>query len=50
MKIALIVHRSIIDVSQKCLTAFTKLLSQPAFTCSKLRLETIEQGVKFVQS
>ena len=26
------------------------LLSQPAFTWSKLKIETIEQGVKYVQS
>ena len=25
-------------------------LSQPAFTCSKLTIETLEQGVKYVQS
>ena len=24
--------------------------TQPAFTCSKLTLETLEQGVKYVQS
>ena len=24
--------------------------SQPAFTCSKLTIETVEQGVKYVQS
>ena len=24
--------------------------SQPAFTCSKLIIETLEQGVKYVQS
>ena len=24
--------------------------SQPAFTCSKLAIETLEKGVKFVQS
>ena len=27
-----------------------KLLSQPAFTCSKLKLEILEHGVKYVQS
>ena len=26
------------------------LLTQPAFTCSKLTIETLEQGVKYVQS
>ena len=28
---------------------FTKC-PQPAFTCSKLTIETVEQGVKYVQS
>ena len=27
-----------------------ELDSQPAFTCSKLTIETLEQGVKYVQS
>ena len=26
------------------------VLTQPAFTCSKLTIETLEQGVKYVQS
>ena len=26
------------------------IISQPAFTCSKLTIETLEQGVKYVQS
>ena len=26
------------------------VLSQPAITCSKLTMETLEQGVKYVQS
>ena len=26
------------------------LCTQPAFTCSKLTIETLEQGVKYVQS
>ena len=30
--------------------SFTKMNSQPAFTCSKLTIETLEQGVKYVQS
>ena len=28
----------------------TNLISQSAFTCSKLTIETLEQGVKYVQS
>ena len=37
-------------------SSFTKLInniqyqSQPTFTCSKLTIETLEQGVKYVQS
>ena len=27
-----------------------KMLTQPVFTCSKLTKETLEQGVKYVQS
>ena len=26
------------------------ITAQPAFTCSKLTIETLEQGVKYVQS
>ena len=38
-----------------CFSGYTsnrsvKTLSQPAFTCSKLTIETLEQGVKYVQS
>ena len=32
------------------LNKFKRLISQPAFTCSKLTIETLEQGVKYVQS
>ena len=28
----------------------TNRLTQPAFTCSKLTIESLEQGVKYVQS
>ena len=28
----------------------TLTISHPGFTCSKLTLETLEQGVKYVQS
>ena len=31
-------------------TLFQSAVSQPAFTCSKLAIETLEQGVKYVQS
>ena len=26
------------------------VFAQPAFTCSKLKIETLEQGVKYVQN
>ena len=29
---------------------FSYALSQPAIKCSKLTIETVEQGVKYVQS
>ena len=31
----------------KCISL---MINQPAFTCSKLTIETLEQGVKYVQS
>ena len=34
------------DCNKNCLV----YLTQPAITCSKLTIETLEQGVKFVQS
>ena len=33
-----------------CFRKLLQLLSQSAFTCSKLTIETLEQGVKYVQS
>ena len=35
---------------QTKLSSIQHSLSQPTFTCSKLTLETLEQGVKYVQS
>ena len=29
---------------------WTHVATQPTFTCSKLTIETLEQGVKYVQS
>ena len=29
---------------------FTDLATQPAIACSKLTIETLEQGVKYIQS
>ena len=34
----------------KKLFVLNKTTSQPAFTCSKSTIETLEQGVKYVQS
>ena len=31
-------------------TSLLETTSQPAFTCSELTIETLEQGVKYVQS
>ena len=34
----------------KCLILMRIFFTQPAITCSKLTIETVEQGVKYVQS
>ena len=34
----------------RCKTAFFKIVPQLAITCSKLTIETLEKGVKYVQS
>ena len=34
----------------KTLHCVSPLITQPAFTCSKLTIETLEKGVKYVQS
>ena len=36
--------------SFECTSTHRKILSQPAFICSKSTVETLEQGVKYVQS
>ena len=36
--------------SYRKLFASARQTSQPAFSCSKLTIETLEQGVKYVQS
>ena len=33
-----------------CRNLYQLMATQPAFTCSKLTIETREQGVKYVQS
>ena len=38
------------DISITQSNSINWFLSQPAFTCSKLAMETLEQGVKYVQS
>ena len=38
-------------IGNKCLNFWNiNVTTQPAFTCSKLTIETLEQGVKYVQS
>ena len=39
-----------IQISVKHLKRIRELLTQPAIICSKLTIETLEQGVKYVQS
>ena len=39
-----------ISLKKLCLQEMFTLLTQPAFTCSKLTMETLEQGVKYIQS
>ena len=34
----------------RCCFHESETLTQPAITCSKLTVETLEQGVKYVQS
>ena len=43
-------EKLIIDKESQNKTNSREGLSQPAFTCSKLTIETLEQGVKYVQS
>ena len=38
------------DIASFCIVLSQKLLTQPAFTSSKSTIETLEQGVKYVQS
>ena len=39
-----------LDVTPTNPIASQQFMAQPAFTCSKLIIETVEQGVKYVQS
>ena len=39
-----------ITLPYKLLIQIKQLSSQPAFTCPKLTIETLEEGVKYVQS
>ena len=43
-------YRSFMQVILGKFTNNTRLSIQPAITCSKLTIETLEQGVKYVQS
>ena len=45
--IIIIIITSIIILNVK--QSFPLVLCQPTFTCSKLKTETLEQGVKYVQ-
>ena len=45
--IVIIIITSIIILNVK--QSFPLVLCQPTFTCSKLKTETLEQGVKYVQ-
>ena len=57
---SLLTSEFMISFVLKCKTAISgitsvsfkvgRIQSQPAFTCSKLTIETLEQGVKYVQS
>ena len=46
-----IIYTCNVRLNKPALTATRSLcLEKPAFTCSNLTIETIEQGVKYVQS
>ena len=45
-----IVHSEQIFIQNQQPQSIIHVRSQPAFTCSKLTIETLEQGVKYVQS
>ena len=45
--VVIIIITSIIILNVK--QSFPLVLCQPTFTCSKLKTETLEQGVKYVQ-
>ena len=47
LKVGITVNTDWIDLTKCTLPA---VYSQPAITCQKLTVETIEQGVKYVQS
>ena len=44
------VLRSLSSIDIVCDLKRSHKFSQPAITCSKLTIETLEQGVKYVQS
>ena len=46
-----IAKRSVLNFFQKCITKNVKIaVTEAAFTCSKLTIETLKQGVKYIQS
>ena len=40
----------VIQYSRRYLNEQIKAVTQPTFTCSKLTIETLKQGVKHIQS
>ena len=43
-------HTTILSLAHCIEQGILYVDTQPAFTCSKLTIETLEQGVKYVQS
>ena len=41
---------SMVELFEKIVAVFYSIATQSVFTCSKLTIETLEQGVKYVQS
>ena len=44
------IHDYLINMTKGIDGSVMQVFTQPAFTCSKLTIETLEQGVKYVQS
>ena len=50
MSLILLLKKITLKITENYFSYFQKSFTQPAFTCSKLTIETLEQGVKYVQS